>query len=176
MRVRHILIFSLCFIVSGCSTIGFDDLFNDYATNTTPIRQAITNNNIESARSLISKNSKTHSNYLLSQLEQGRIADLANNPDNAQVHFETVYQQMQSKRQAAKIQVSAGLEQSNALLTNDSAIGYTPPAYEMSMLHSYKALNYVYKHDIESALVEIRRANKVQVDELLNNQSEFDNA
>jgi hypothetical protein len=46
----------------------------------------------------------------------------------------------------------------------------------MSMLHSYKALNYVYKHDIESALVEIRRANKVQVDELLNNQSEFDNA
>ena len=45
----------------------------------------------------------------------------------------------------ARIQVSAGLEQSNALLTNDSAIGYIPPAYEMSMLHSYKALNYVYK-------------------------------
>ena len=172
--MRHILTFSLCFIVSGCSTIGFDDLFNDYATNTTPIRQAITNNNIESARSLISKNSKTHSNYLLSQLEQGRIADLANNPDNAQVHFETVYQQMQSKRQAAKIQVSAGLEQSNALLTNDSAISYTPSAYEMSMLHSYKALNYVYKHDIESALVEIRRANKVQVDALSENEAEVD--
>jgi len=176
VRVRHILIFSFCFIVSGCSTIGFNDLFNDYATNTTPVRQAISNNNIENARTLIKTNSKAHSNYLLNQLEQGRIADLANNPDSAQTYFETVYQQMQAKRQAAKIQVSAGLEQSNALLTNDSAIGYIPPAYEMSMLHSYKALNYVYKRDIESALVEIRRANKVQVDALLGNQSEFDNA
>jgi len=174
--VRHILIFSFCFIVSGCSTIGFNDLFNDYATNTTPVRQAISNNNIENARTLIKTNSKAHSNYLLNQLEQGRIANLANNPDSAQTYFETVYQQMQAKRQAAKIQVSAGLEQSNALLTNDSAIGYIPPAYEMSMLHSYKALNYVYKRDIESALVEIRRANKVQVDALLDNQSEFDNA
>ncbi len=174
--MRHILIFSFCFIVSGCSTIGFDDLFNDYATNTTPVRQAISNNNIENARALIKTNSKAHSNYLLNQLEQGRIADLANNPDSAQTYFETVYQQMQAKRQAAQIQVSAGLEQSNALLTNDSAIGYIPPAYEMSMLHSYKALNYVYKRDIESALVEVRRANKVQVDALLDNQSEFDNA
>lgn len=154
--------------------MGFDDLFNDYATKTTPVRQAITANDIERARSLIKDNNKAHSNYLLSQLEQGRIADLANNPQSAQTHFETVYQQMQIKRQAAKIQVSAGLEQSNALLTNDSAISYTPPAYEMSMLHSYKALNYVYKHDIESALVEIRRANKVQVDELRNNQDELD--
>lgn len=154
--------------------MGFDDLFNDYAIKTTPVRQAITANDIERARSLIKDNNKAHSNYLLSQLEQGRIADLANNPQSAQTHFETVYQQMQIKRQAAKIQVSAGLEQSNALLTNDSAISYTPPAYEMSMLHSYKALNYVYKHDIESALVEIRRANKVQVDELRNNQGEFD--
>lgn len=156
--------------------MGFNELFNDYATNTTALRESVANNNIDNARTLLNNTSSRHSNYLLSQLEQGRIADLANNPDSAQTHFETVYQQMQNQRQAAKIQISAGLEQSNALLTNDSAIGYIPAAYEMSMLHSYKALNYVYKRDIESALVEIRRANKVQVDALLDNQSEFDNA
>ena len=125
------------------------------------------------ARTLIKTNSKAHSNYLLNQLEQGRIADLANNPDSAQTYFETVYQQMQAKRQAAKIQVSAGLEQSNALFTNDSAITYVPPAYEMSMLHSYKALNYVYNSDLEGALVEIRRANKVQVDALADNKTQI---
>ena len=85
-----------------------------------------------------------HSSYLLNQLEQARINDLANNPTDSQSKFENVYTQMQTKREAAKIQLSAGLEQSNALFTNDSAITYVPPAYEMSMLHSYKALNYVY--------------------------------
>jgi hypothetical protein len=139
----------------------------------TPVRNAIENNNIEQAHSLIAKNSTMHSSYLLNQLEQARINDLDNAPTDAQSKFENIYKQMQNKREAAKIQVSAGLEQSNALFTNDSAITYVPPAYEMSMLHSFKALNYVYKNDIESALVEIRRANKVQVDALTDNQTEM---
>jgi len=171
--VRRSIILSFCFILSGCSTIGFSDLFNDYATQMTPVRNAIEKNNIEEAQSLIAKNSTMHSSYLLNQLEQARINDLANNPTDSQSKFENVYTQMQTKREAAKIQLSAGLEQSNALFTNDSAITYVPPAYEMSMLHSYKALNYVYKNDVEGALVEIRRANKVQVDARSENQSEI---
>lgn len=172
--MRRSIILSFSFILSGCSTIGFSDLFNDYATQMTPVRNAIENNNIEEARSLIAKNNTTHSSYLLNQLEQARLDDFAKRADDAQNKFENVYKQMQSKRAAAKIQVSAGLEQSNALFTNDSVISYVPPAYEMSMLHSYKALNYVYKNDVESALVEIRRANKVQVDALVENDKDVD--
>ncbi|WP_405600254.1 MULTISPECIES: COG3014 family protein [unclassified Pseudoalteromonas] len=172
--MRRSIILSFSFILSGCSTIGFSDLFNDYATQMTPVRNAIENNNIEEARSLIAKNNTTHSSYLLNQLEQARLDDFAKRADDAQNKFENVYKQMQSKRAAAKIQVSAGLEQSNALFTNDSVITYVPPAYEMSMLHSYKALNYVYKNDVESALVEIRRANKVQVDALVENDKDVD--
>lgn len=172
--MRRSIILSVCFILSGCSSIGFNDLFNDYATQMTPVRNAIENNNPQQAKSLIADNSTIHSSYLLNQLEQARINDLTNSADNAQGKFENVYAQMQTKRQAAKIQLSAGLEQSNALFTNDSAITYVPPAYEMSMLHSYKALNYVYKNDIEGALVEIRRANKVQADALSENEAEID--
>lgn len=139
----------------------------------TPVRNAIQNNNIEQAKSLIANNSKLHSSYLLNQLEQARLKDLANEQSVSQQQFENVYTQVQTKREAAKIQLSAGLEQSNALFTNDSAITYVPPAYEMSMLHSYKALNYVYNNDLESALVEIRRANKVQVDALADNQTQI---
>lgn len=139
----------------------------------TPVRNAIQNNNIEQAKSLIANNSKLHSSYLLNQLEQARLKDLANEQSVSQQQFENVYTQVQTKREAAKIQLSAGLEQSNALFTNDSAITYVPPAYEMSMLHSYKALNYVYSSDLESALVEIRRANKVQVDALADNQAQI---
>ncbi|KPZ58138.1 hypothetical protein AN391_01722 [Pseudoalteromonas sp. P1-13-1a] len=170
--MRQSIILSVCFILSGCSTIGFNDLFNDYASQMTPVRNAIQNNNIEQAKSLIANNSKLHSSYLLNQLEQARLKDLANEQSVSQQQFENVYTQVQTKREAAKIQLSAGLEQSNALFTNDSAITYVPPAYEMSMLHSYKALNYVYNNDLESALVEIRRANKVQVDALADNQTQ----
>jgi len=171
--VRQSIILSVCFILSGCSTIGFNDLFNDYASQMTPVRNAIQNNNIEQAQSLIANNSKLHSSYLLNQLEQARLKDLANEQSLSQQQFENVYAQVQTKREAAKIQLSAGLEQSNALFTNDSAITYVPPAYEMSMLHSYKALNYVYNSDLEGALVEIRRANKVQVDALADNQTQI---
>lgn len=171
--MRQSIILSICFILSGCSTIGFNDLFNDYASQITPVRNAIKNNNIDQAQSLIANNSTLHSSYLLNQLEQARLKDLANEQSLSQQQFENVYSKVQTKREAAKIQLSAGLEQSNALFTNDSAITYVPPAYEMSMLHSYKALNYVYKNDLEGALVEIRRANKVQVDALADNQTEI---
>ena len=48
------------------------------------------------------------------------------------------------------------------MVSNDNAISYQVPYYEQSMLHSYQALNYLFQHDLEGALVEIRRANLVQ--------------
>ena len=172
--MQRSIILGFCAILNGCSTIGFGDLFTDYATQMTPVRQAINSNNIEQAQQLLANNGKSHSNYLLNQLEHARISTLNNQNATAQPQYEAVYQQMQNKRQAAKVQLSAGLEQSNALLTNDSVIAYTPPAYEMSMLHSYQALNYIYQQDIEGALVEIRRANKVQTDALAAKQDDID--
>ena len=47
-------------------------------------------------------------------------------------------------------------------MTNDNAIGYQLAPYEQSMLHTYQALNYLYTDGLESALVEVRRANLVQ--------------
>ena len=177
--MRKRVVFGFCLLLlsnlSGCSTVGFSDLFTNYASQLTPVRQAITNNQLNTAKQSLPTNSESHSNYLLNQLEHARVNDL-NGDKNAQSQFESVYQQMQVKRQKAKIQLGSSLEQSNALLTNDSVIAYTPAPYEMSMLHSYKALNYVYQNDIEGALVEVRRANKVQTDALNENQGTIDDA
>ncbi|MCQ8876953.1 adenine DNA methylase [Pseudoalteromonas shioyasakiensis] len=175
MKRRFIVGLSLILAgVSGCSTVGFGDLFTDYATQINPVRQAIRVNDISQAQQLLPNNNPSHSNYLLNQLEHARVNDLNNLNAGAQTNYEAIYQQMENIRQAAKVQVSSGLEQSNALLTNDSVIAYEPAPYEMSMLHSYKALNYVFDNDIEGALVEVRRANKVQVDALTQNQGEID--
>ncbi|MEZ7187696.1 adenine DNA methylase [Pseudoalteromonas sp. DY56-GL22] len=161
-------------LLSGCSTIGITDLFQDYATQLRPVRQAVSQNNIASAQQLLPSNSRVHSNYLLNQLETARLEFLAKQNSQANETFEAVYQNMEKKRQAAKVQLSAGLEQTNSLLTNDSVIGYEPAAYEMTMLHSYKALSYVFDKQLESALVEVRRANKVQEDALKDNQAALD--
>lgn len=172
--MHNCIIFIFCFILTGCSTVGFNNLFNDYANQMTPVRHAIENNNIEQAQSLIAKNSSSHSNYLLNQLEQARIANLQNLSDDAQTQFEDVYDEMQDHREGAKFKLSAGIEQTNTLFTNDSVIAYIPAPYEMGMLHSYKALNYIYEHDIENALVETRRANKVQKEALADNKIDPD--
>ncbi|NNG44921.1 adenine DNA methylase [Pseudoalteromonas sp. NEC-BIFX-2020_002] len=164
--MQRSILFSFCFILGGCSSIGFNDLFSHYAHQMAPVRHAVNSNNMAQAQKLLPSNGKNHSNYLLNQLESARLSDLNSEQDTAQNYYESIYQQMETKRQAAKLQLSAGLEQTSALLTNDSVIGYVPAPYEMSMLHSYKALNFIYKRDIEGALVEVRRANKVQIDAL----------
>lgn len=176
--MRKRVVCGCCLLLSslnGCSTVGFGDLFTDYASQLTTVRQAVMDNNLSAAKQSLPTNSQSHSNYLLNQLEHARINDL-NGSENTQNQYEAVYQQMQIIRQQAKVQLSSGLEQSNALLTNDSVIAYTPAPYEMSMVHSYKALNYVYQNDVEGALVEVRRANKVQVDALSENQGTIDDA
>tara|TARA_Y100001963_G_C6773875_1_gene446322 strand:- start:771 stop:2135 length:1365 start_codon:yes stop_codon:yes gene_type:complete len=172
--VHRRLFIGAVLLLSGCSTIGITDLFQDYATQLRPVRQAVSQNNIENAQQLLPSNSRGHSNYLLNQLETARLEFLAKQNSQANETFETVYQNMEKKRQAAKIQLSTSLEQTNSLLTNDSVIGYEPAAYEMTMLHSYKALSYVFDNQLESALVEVRRANKVQEDALKDNQAVLD--
>ncbi len=172
--MRRCLFIGAVSFLSGCSTIGITDLFQDYATQLKPVRQAVRQNNISNAKQLLPSTSSSHSNYLLNQLESARLDFLAQQNDASNETFETIYKRVEDKRQAAKLQLSAGLEQSNSLLTNDTVISYQPAAYEMTMLHSYKALSYVFNSQLESALVEVRRANKVQEDALKENQAIVD--
>lgn len=46
-----------------------------------------------------------------------------------------------------------------ALLLNDKAIDYSPPAHERAMIHYYGMLNYLALGNLDDALVEARRAN-----------------
>ena len=77
------------------------------------------------------------------------------------------------QRNKAKIQISKGIEKLGAVVSNDNAISYQVPYYEQGMLHSYQALNYLFQHDLEGALVEIRRANLVQENALKAYQGEI---
>ncbi len=150
-----------------------NNLFADYATTLMPVRNAISTGNIQHAEQLLTNPDVGNTNYQLSLVEQGRLAFLNQDYQQSIFWFDKSYQALEKERAKAKLKVSSGLEKVNALVTNDSAIGYQLPPYEQSMMHGYQALNYAFMQNLEAALVEVRRANLVQEAALASYESEL---
>jgi hypothetical protein len=149
------------------------DLFSGYAQQMKATRNAQLKGDFTKAETSVPLVNPGHNNYALTQLEKGRLTFLANNWSNSQKNFETAYKQVQAQDEAAKIQISKGIEKVSAVVSNDNAIAYEIPRYEQGMLHTYQALNYLYQDSLEGAMVEIRRANLVQERALKENQDEL---
>jgi len=162
--------------LAGCTSIRITDLFSGYAQKMKAARSAQLSGDFVKAESSIDVLNQTHNNYGLSQLERGRLQFLANNWQASQKSFELAYHEIQKQETAAKVQISKGVKNFGAVISNDNAIAYGIPRYEQSMLHSYQALNYLYQGSLEGALVEVRRANLVQERALKENQAELHDA
>jgi len=168
LKITTYILLSL--VISACTATGFSDLFSNYNKQMQDVKKAQQKGNFTQAVSLIPERSESDGSYSLSVLEKARLEFLANNHPKSQQDFESVYQQVQKDDQAAKIQLSRGLENVAAVVSNDNAIRYDITYYEQSMLHSYQALNYLSQNDLSGAMVEIRRANLVQNRALQANQ------
>ncbi len=171
--LRKLLLILPLGLASGCATLQFDDFFVSYADQMDPVRQAIEANDLAKAKTQLGTRSASNTSYALNLLENGRLEHLAGNYEESKQWFDLVYQQLERDREAAKLQVSKGVEKLSSLVSNDTAIRYQIPAYEQSMMHSYQALNYLYLGRLESALVEVRRANLVQEKALEQNRDEL---
>jgi len=159
---KNSLLILVMTMLSACSTTSFTDLFNNYNQQMREVRQAQQQGNFHQALSLIPTRNSNNSSYNLSLLEKARLAYLANDNKQSQADFAQVYQLVQEAQLAAKVELSRGVENVAAVVSNDNAIRYDIPLYEQSMLHSYQALNYLTQQDLSGALVEVRRANLVQ--------------
>ena len=157
--------------LGGCTSVHFKNFFVGYAQQMTPVRSALLLGDVQQSTSQLPEQNSP--NKVLYQLEQGRLSYLANDWDRSQAAFDAVYQQVQLNEAKAKIQISKGIEQLGAVVSNDNVMTYQIPAYELGMMHSYQAMNYLYQHDLQGALVEIRRANQVQEKALKQHQAEL---
>lgn len=160
----------LALVLSSCASTSFGDIFSNYNQQMQGVKNAQQRGNFQQALLELPKRSESNGSYGLSLLEKARLEYLASDHSQSQEDFEQVYQQIQQAEQAAKLQLSRGIENAAAIVTNDNAIRYDVPFYEQSMLHSYQALNYLSQQDLSGALVEIRRANLVQTRALQANQ------
>jgi hypothetical protein len=167
-KITTIILLSLT--LSACAGTSFSDLFSNYNKQMQGVKNAQQQGNFQQAVSLLPERSESNGSYGLSLLEKARLEFLANNHTESQQDFALVYRQVQQTEQAAKIQLSRGIENVQAVVSNDNAIRYDIHYYEQSMLHCYQALNYLNQNDLSGALVEIRRANLVQQKALQANQ------
>ncbi len=133
------------------------------------VKQAQQQGNFQQAISLLPTRSSNDGSYNLGLLEKARLEYLANNNQQSRKDFAKAYQLVQQSQQGGKIELSRGVENITAIISNDNAIRYDIPLYEQSMLHSYQALNYLAQQDLPGALVEVRRANLVQKNALKSN-------
>lgn len=161
-------------LLSGCSASSFSDLFSNYSQQMNGVKQAQQQGNFQQAISLIPTRSSRDGSYSLGLLEKARLEYLANNNKQSRLDFEQAYELVQQNQQSAKIELSRGVENIAAIVSNDNAIRYDIPLYEQSMLHSYQALNYLTQQDLSGALVEVRRANLVQKNALKSNTNSID--
>ena len=174
LRTRFLLlIFPL---LSGCSAHSLTNLFSHYTQQMHEVKKAQQRGDFTQAINLIPARRSNDGSYSLGLLEKARLEYLANNNKQSRQDFAQIYKLVQQNQQKAKIELSRGLENVNAVFSNDSAIRYDIPRYEQSMLHSYQALNYLAEHDLSGALVEVRRANLVQENALKANVNSFDNS
>jgi hypothetical protein len=140
------------------------------------VKQAQQQGKFQQAISLIPERNVNDGSYSLGLLEKGRLEYLANNNKQSRQDFEQTYQLVQQEQQGAKVELSRGIENVTAVISNDNAIRYDIPLYEQSMLHSYQALNYLTQQDLSGALVEVRRANLVQENALKANAKTIENS
>lgn len=163
-------------LLSSCASTQFGDVFSGYAHQMADVRVATNAGNFGEAIQRVDKRSSSDGTYALSLLEIGRLQFLNNDWKSSQKTFDTAYSNIQEADAGAKLQVSRGFENLGSVMSNDNARRYDVPFYEQSMMHSYQALNYLYEQGIESALVEVRRANLVQERALKANANELNKA
>ncbi|WP_028024064.1 COG3014 family protein [Enterovibrio calviensis] len=143
----------------GCANLSVQGLFSHYSAALKPSHLLATQGQYEQALDALPE---SVDGDLLDGMERGRLALLAGDNVVSKEGFDQADVAAVEQQKQAVIQVSEGFNQAGALLSNDNILTYTPPDYELGFLHLYLMLGYLQDGDLTAALVESRRANRVQ--------------
>ncbi|STQ75474.1 COG3014 family protein [Grimontia hollisae] len=143
----------------GCANLSAQGLFSHYSAALQQPHTLLANGEYQQALASLPEQPDGE---ILDGMEKGRLALLAGDTALSKNSFERADIAATKQQEAAIIQLSQGVDQLGALITNDNMIRYTPPDYELGFLHLYLTLGYLQNNDVQGALVEVRRANLVQ--------------
>ena len=123
-----------------------------YNDRITPYYKNISTGNYKEAQIELDKNSLIQKprNKLLFLMEKGRISHLLGEYENSNRYFNEADQMLE-------IGLTGTLDATVGVLVNPMTQRYKGEDFEKFMIHYYKALNYLYLHNTEEAVVEARR-------------------
>lgn len=159
-------------LLGGCAT---SSVFSPYPGQAAALRAALDAGTPEAAVARIGGKT-TSADATLYLMEKGRIEQLAAQADTSRQDFEAALGRYAEQDNKAVVSASSYAASGASLLTNDNARPYQGRTYERVFLHQYQALNFLAAGDAQGALVEVRRANQVQVDALRDKEGKVDKA
>lgn len=101
------------------------------------------------------------------RLEEATILRTAGKYDESNAAFDRAQETIDRYATEAKVKVGA---EAGALLSNQASLPYRGRSYDGIMLNTYRALNFVAKHELDKARVEIIRAYQRQQDAVEDNR------
>lgn len=169
-RLAGLLLLPL--LLGGCAA---SSVLSPYPGQASAWRAALDAGNPPAAISKIGQKT-TGADGTLYLLESGRIQQLAGQAADSQAAFDGAIARFQRQEDRAVISASSYAASGASLLTNDNARPYEGHTYERVFVHQYQALNYLAQGNASGALVEVRRANQVQVDAAAKKGDKIDSA
>ena len=141
--LRASSVIGLMLFLLGCAS--YNDRILPYYKN-------ISAGNYKEAETQLDKNSliKQPRNRLLYLMEKGRVAHLNGEYANSNKYFNEADQMLEQGLTSAS-------DAAVGVLLNPMSQKYKGEDFEKFMIHYYKALNYLYLHNTEDAIVEARR-------------------
>lgn len=155
---RHLVIIGISINLSACA---FSSVFVSYPSHIAPIKNQLNQASNTDVAKQLAAGINTDDGLLYAQ-EAGRVAQIEGHFKASQDYYQQAIRDYQHFDDKAKVSLSDLGATGSSLLINDNVIPYRGPGYERIMLHQYQALNFVFEHNHEAALVEIRRANELQ--------------
>ncbi|OAN18263.1 hypothetical protein A3K86_05040 [Photobacterium jeanii] len=157
--LKKAAVFFTVLTLTACANLSAQGLFSHYSIAMSSSHSALEQGQYQAA---IDALPTAPAGEILDGMEQGRTRFLAKQYPSSFSAFQGADVAVKEQQSKAVIQISEGFNQVGAVLTNDNMITYQPADYELGFLHLYLALNYIQQRKLESALVEVRRANMVQ--------------
>ncbi|EYC52769.1 hypothetical protein AZ34_02805 [Hylemonella gracilis str. Niagara R] len=169
---RPFLTTLIVFLLAGCAG---SSVFVPYPATAQTYRQALETGKPETAVKAIGSKTKSADGTLY-LLERARIQQLEGQTEGSKTDFAAAIARFQAQDDRATISASALATSGLSLYSNDNARPYQGRTYERVFVHQYQALNYLAQGDVTGALVEVRRANQVQVEALAKKANAVDEA
>lgn len=157
--IRFAFVVLTTVFITACSSFSAGKFFSHYSVQNGAMYRAVEAGQYQVAQDLMPD---MVGGEILDNLEKGRVTFLNEDYQQSKSFLENSEWAVRQQQDQATISITESAQDIGSLAVNDNFKTYYPADYELGFLHLYLGLNYLKGNSLEGALVEIRKANRVQ--------------